>query len=219
VGVTLINTAGIAIFGPGSEWFWAMAQFLVLLITGLAIYRQLRAQGSANALQAQAGLVARWESPEMVRLRLAALMAVAASESSFPQALGVVDNFFAEMAALGTHRHLRPTDSWEVWSAEVQFWWAVTQPWIASLRASNSGVYGEFEELAATMARLDVEHRVPNFDPADVGPRTERTIARLILRLQLERDARQGLVPTWPIPESVDGQQPMSAPSASAEPA
>ena len=40
----LINTEGLAIFGPGSEWFWTMLQFTALAITLIAIYRQLQAQ-------------------------------------------------------------------------------------------------------------------------------------------------------------------------------
>ena len=42
--VTLINTDGMAFFGPGSEWFWTMLQFTALATTFIAIYRQLRTQ-------------------------------------------------------------------------------------------------------------------------------------------------------------------------------
>src|SRR5438128_8780928 len=124
-------------FGPGSEWFWAMAQFLVLLVTGLAIYRQLRTQGSANALQAQAALREQWDSSEMVRVRLAALMHIASARPGEPPTLTLVGNFFAEMAALRTHKHLRPTDSWELWSGQIQFWWALHGPWISEIRSGN----------------------------------------------------------------------------------
>jgi hypothetical protein len=42
--VTLINTEGLALIGPGSEWFWTALQFTVLATTFIAIYRQLQAQ-------------------------------------------------------------------------------------------------------------------------------------------------------------------------------
>jgi hypothetical protein len=42
--VTLINTDGLALIGPGSEWFWTALQFTALAITFYAIYRQLQAQ-------------------------------------------------------------------------------------------------------------------------------------------------------------------------------
>jgi hypothetical protein len=49
--VTLISTKGMAFFGPGSEWFWAALQFTALLITFVAIYRQLRIARSARAFE------------------------------------------------------------------------------------------------------------------------------------------------------------------------
>ena len=42
--MTLINTEGLALIGPGSEWFWTALQFTVLATTFIAIYRQLQAQ-------------------------------------------------------------------------------------------------------------------------------------------------------------------------------
>lgn len=42
--MNLINTDGMAFFGPGSEWFWTALQFTALTITFVAIYRQLRTQ-------------------------------------------------------------------------------------------------------------------------------------------------------------------------------
>jgi hypothetical protein len=42
--VKLINTDGLVLFGPGSEWFWTALQFTALAITFIAIYRQLRSQ-------------------------------------------------------------------------------------------------------------------------------------------------------------------------------
>ena len=42
--MTLINTEGLALFGPGSEWFWTALQFMALATTFVAIYRQLQAQ-------------------------------------------------------------------------------------------------------------------------------------------------------------------------------
>lgn len=44
--MTLINTEGLALIGPGSEWFWTALQFTALAITFVAIFRQLQAQRS-----------------------------------------------------------------------------------------------------------------------------------------------------------------------------
>jgi len=151
----------------------------------------------------------------MVRVRLSALLQVA-SGAHDPPALAIVGNFFANMAALRQHRHVRPSDSWETWSGQVQFWWALQVPWLSETRARNPGIYGEFEELAATMAALDRRNRVPNFDIVDLEPRIQREIGRLIERLRLERDAKRGVVPTWPPapkPSAVDGEEAPDPPA------
>jgi len=44
--VELINTNGLTLIGPGSEWFWTALQATALAITFIAIYRQLRTQQS-----------------------------------------------------------------------------------------------------------------------------------------------------------------------------
>ena len=36
--LTAIAT-GMALIGPGSEWFWTMAQFAAVVVTLVAIYR------------------------------------------------------------------------------------------------------------------------------------------------------------------------------------
>ena len=47
----LINLDGLALIGPGSEWFWSMLQFVIVAITLMTIYRQLRLQASAGAIE------------------------------------------------------------------------------------------------------------------------------------------------------------------------
>jgi hypothetical protein len=49
------------------------------------------------------------------------------------------------------------------------------------------------------MAKLDEKYGVPNFVAEDVGPSIDREVRRLVRRLRLERDARDGVVPTWPL--------------------
>jgi hypothetical protein len=51
-GMTIANTHGLAFIGPESEWFWTGVSGLVLLVTFLAIDRQLRLQAGARLEQA-----------------------------------------------------------------------------------------------------------------------------------------------------------------------
>jgi hypothetical protein len=76
--VKFINTDGVTFVGAGSEWFWAAVSGLVLAVTFIAIYRQLRLQRvqmreNTKVLRSQAHynaltlLQRPWESADFVR--------------------------------------------------------------------------------------------------------------------------------------------------------
>jgi hypothetical protein len=69
-GLKIINTEGMAFLGPGSEWFWAMVQALIIGFTLVFIFQQLHAMKLANALGEMRKLTERWESMSMVQARL-----------------------------------------------------------------------------------------------------------------------------------------------------
>ena len=100
--MSLFNWEGAAIFGPGSEWFWAMAQFVVVVITLAGIYRQLRAQSSANAFHQMATLNDRWNSDHLVRARLALVLHFRYEEAGagIPSLMRPMCDFFEDIAFL-----------------------------------------------------------------------------------------------------------------------
>jgi hypothetical protein len=58
-------------FGPDSEWFWAMAQFYIIVGSLLFVARQIHLQRQANALTGLLALGQRWESEHMRAARAA----------------------------------------------------------------------------------------------------------------------------------------------------
>jgi hypothetical protein len=60
--VKLINTDGMALIGLGSEWFWTAISGLVLAVTLVAIYRQLRLQRSQGAIDQLELRLLEWQS-------------------------------------------------------------------------------------------------------------------------------------------------------------
>ena len=72
----LINTDGMALIGPGSEWLWSTVAGLVAVVTLLAIYRQLRmARGARISAEIEA-VWREWTSEAMYRRQLAFLVAL-----------------------------------------------------------------------------------------------------------------------------------------------
>ncbi len=74
--MNLINLNGLALIGPGSEWFWSMLQFVIVAITLYAIFRQVRLQASAAAIEQVEALYREWNSERMARNRLIVLEAL-----------------------------------------------------------------------------------------------------------------------------------------------
>ena len=94
----LINTDGMSFIGPGSEWFWTAVSGLVLAITFIAIYRQLRTQHiqiqeNAKMLRSQAhfNALSLAQRPWEVLIKNAGLAGVVSIGSATPEALSKVD--------------------------------------------------------------------------------------------------------------------------------
>ena len=204
-----INTDGLTIIGDGSQWFWSMAAFLALPITGYAIFSQLRAQRSANRVNAMAALADRWESERMVRHRLAAMIHVVEGRPGWPPPLFDIGLFFERLALLESHGDVALRSIWEEWSFPVQAWWMGNAAAIAEERRKSSPrLYAKWEHLVQVMADLDRREGSP---PVDVGPGGLRlwslSISDLVERLRLEQEAKSGIIPTWsPPPPAEEGQ-------------
>ena len=128
--MTFINTDGMAFIGPGSEWFWAMTQLVVVSITLLAIYRQVSAQGAANALQQLDSFNDHWESDRMLRTRLQLVLHLRRGDgfdALFPYLTTFV-RFFDDLAALREKGHVQTEYIHEAWGRTIQFWWALLAP-------------------------------------------------------------------------------------------
>ena len=195
-----INTAVLTILGDGSQWFWSMAAFLALPITGYAIFSQLRAQRSSNRVNAMAALADKWDSDRMVRHRLATLIHAAEGRPGWPPALFDIGQFFDRIALLQRHGDVALRTVWEEWGYAIQLWWLRCAAAVAEERGqSGPGFWEDWEKLAHVMAELDRRRgRRPIGDDDVRGHVLSVSISDLIERLRLEQEAKSGVIPTWP---------------------
>ncbi len=61
----LVSSEPVVLIGPGSERFWTALSGLVLAVTFVAIYRQLRLQRSAAAIEQLNSIAREWQSERM----------------------------------------------------------------------------------------------------------------------------------------------------------
>lgn len=193
----LINTAGLTIIGDGSQWFWAMAGFFAIPITGYAIYSQLRAQRSANRVAALLALRTEWDSERMLRQRLALLLHGAEGKPGWPPALDPVGNFFEHLGLLVDYGDVGVDVVWDQWRAPIQATWLAHARAVVEERKNDPALWDRWEGLARTMAELDRRHRLPPLDIEGANATPAWLVANLIERLRLEQEAKAGVIPTW----------------------
>jgi hypothetical protein len=157
--VNLVNTDGLVLIGPGSEWFWSMAQFVLVALTLIGIYYQLRDARSASAFDQVNRIADEWESERAVRHKLAISRALhdgVAAEDVPEGAASWLSDFWERLAGLVREGHVDRKVVHDDLGASCQVWWLVLAPNIRRYRAETGSNSGEhFEWLAGAMAEID----------------------------------------------------------------
>lgn len=159
----MIRLEDIVLIGPGSEWFWVMAQFLALAGTGAAILRQLRVERSATLYEHMTQWDHEFQGPEMTRAKLALLLAIQGRsvDEGIPRDADEIPDFFERIGYLVSRGHVDPDDFWNdgAWQV-VEFYWNLLEAHIGHDRSSsgNTDLYQWFEWLEREMRRLDRRH-------------------------------------------------------------
>jgi hypothetical protein len=153
--VGILSGEPIVLFGPGSEWFWTMAQFIALGVTGVAIYRQLVAQRWAN----QAGLVTKFndyfDSEQMIRYKLTALQELRAGKAGLSPAQRRVGDFFENTALAQKNGHMNSRYAREEFRSVAQTYWALLSPAVPSARRHEPDLWTAWEGWVAELAARD----------------------------------------------------------------
>jgi hypothetical protein len=158
--MTIVNTNGLVLLGPGSEWLWSMLQFGVVAVSLVGLYRQLRIQTSAGAIEQASALARDWSSELLHRSRLAVLLALrdGTDRADIPRQASVeIGNYWERVGYLVRQGHIDRLLVYAYLGSVVRFWWVLLGPNTQRLRELQRDplIYEEFEWLAALMADLD----------------------------------------------------------------
>jgi hypothetical protein len=211
--VKLINTDGMAFIGPGSEWFWTALSGLVLAVTFLAIYRQLRLQRGASAIEQLNRIEQEYASERLNRNQLALCLALrdGVDPTDLPfEATGVL-NFWERVGSLARRKHIDMELLWDGGSgAFCQSDWVRLAPWIKTSRETdgNPGLAENFEWLVRVMEARAGRAGIPLDDAAQQAARLDRSIASLQRLLRIEESLRTVIVAS---PEALSPVRPQAA--------
>jgi hypothetical protein len=204
----LINTNGLVLIGPGSEWFWSMLQLVVVVVSLAALYRQLRAQGSANAVQRMDSLQGAWESERMIHVGLLVTLWCKQAGGTSPgleaqAALASLCDFFENLSDLEEEGYLTWKEVENSWGQALAVYWTLLSPAILERRGQGTTVYPGFERLAQK-AKASAAKRGDDwsFDPADIPDVLEGMIGRGQARLRILRDVAEHVIPVDTAPEA-----------------
>jgi hypothetical protein len=158
--VKFINTDGMAFIGPGSEWFWTALSGIVLAVTFIAIYRQLRLQRSQGAIEQIDAFTREWNSERLLSYRLTLLVALqdGTDPAHVPDAAArTLSNWWEGIGTLARAGHLDWRVLWDNHGNTSQLWWGYLGPYCRAVRAllEEPTTYENFAWLAAAMDAKD----------------------------------------------------------------
>lgn len=193
--MNLINTNGLSLIGPGSEWFWTAISGLVLAGTFVAILRQLRIARSATAFEQINRIQDQWNEERTVRYTLdvyrhlrsgADLADISEGAATF------LSDYWDGVGGLVRAGHIDEKLFHQFNGEGCRFWWAVLGPnnLRYRLESGNLSAGEHFEWLAGRMAQIDRKlGRRLEFDVAIVL----RSLDRRIERAQGQLDVAEAL--------------------------
>ena len=189
----LINTEGLVLVGPGSEWFWSALSGIVLTITVIALYRQFRLQAHETAIDQLTSFEAEWSSERLNRYKIDVLREL--RDGLDPAGLSwgpthSVFNFWERIGSLARGGHLDVDELASVNLGVCQQWWGSLKPWVMARRTEIGPTFGEnWEWLAAAVTK--VNERAGSLDMDSLG-NIEAFIATLEYRVGVEEAMRRG---------------------------
>lgn len=197
----LINLDGLVVIGSGSEWFWSMLQFVIVAITLYAIYRQVRLQASAGAIDQATALQRDWHSSErLMRSRLAVLVALREGinpATGARAACSEVGNFWERVGYLVKSGHIDRRLVHEYFGNSVQLWWAWLGPSVKFWREAEGdpGIHEHFGWLAECVAEMDrAAGGTLTYDEAYLAGRLQGQISYHLEAIRTEEEVRAVIV-------------------------
>lgn len=169
----ILESIAGTLFGSESQWFWTMVQAVVVGITLMLIYGQVRIQRHANALVALQKLDERWGSSKMTTCRRKVCESIKAGKLDISHNEEAVLNFFEEMG-LHLSKGIFEIDMvWELHSYYIENYWPLLSKKVEEFRKQDrdQSWYKNAQRLFERSRKHSKKMKAPSADKsqADLG--------------------------------------------------
>jgi hypothetical protein len=210
--VNLVNLDGLTIIGPGSEWFWSAASGIVLAVTFVALYRQLRVQAAAAALAQIEAMTA--PSEKLARHGLVLLQAMIKNptvRTPLPEgAAAWVENYLERQATMARKGFMNVDLLLDLDSSTWQTWWWLLEPDVrlSRARAADPRILENVEWLAGRARAFDLRHgQQPPTEEFILGS-LDRWSTWFEEQIRVEVELRSAVLPQRARSDSGNGEHP-----------
>jgi hypothetical protein len=188
-----METEPIVLWGPGSEWFWIMAQFVVVAATLIGIYYQFRLQRAANAFEQLNRIAAECDAEPMLRARLEVARAVVAGEDAPEGGLSLIGNYWETVASLVRGGHFNERVFAETFGGTAAIWWTALAGTTHNLRRERDDptIFKNFELAAAKSSAFGAKSGAPRrYEQAELRRIFEAAIPGILDRIRMAEESR-----------------------------
>jgi hypothetical protein len=199
--MSFVTTEGLTLFGPGSEWFWSMLQFVVVAVTLVGIYYQLRVTRSANNFEQARRLAEDLASERTARNALEICLALKSGvkPEDLPEGpVSYMQDYWENVAGLVRAGHLEARLLDRFAGGQCRWWWAALEANVRNYRyvTGNARSGEHLEWLAQTMARMERKTGLTRVvDEAAIARGLDRTIDRSRARIRIAEELRSVTAP------------------------
>jgi hypothetical protein len=216
--VSILSKDPIVLIGPGSEWFWTAVSGIVLAVTFLAIWRQLRQARSAAAFEQLSHLTEDWRSEGLLRARVRVARAFLVGEAPPPGPAGLIGDYWEGVASLVRGGHVDAVVVYESLGPSLRFSWALLQAETRRVQQEEGATtWVHFEWLAGLFDGLAARDGVPaSIDRGAVIKHLPDLIASYEAQIRMAEESR--MIPERGAParrRSVAATASLEAPAAS----
>ncbi|MEZ4830047.1 MAG: hypothetical protein R3C61_27755 [Bacteroidia bacterium] len=117
-----------------TDWFWAMAQFLLIGISFYFIYRQVRLQSKAHIITSIDIIYNRWSTEAMLKARHQVCQRWLDGENSFDSISEYIAEYFEELGIYTKAKVLSKKEMWDVQSWNIELYYSMFKEQIKSHR-------------------------------------------------------------------------------------